>query len=234
MMATFLLPEEFDSPEGRKGAARSLWLEDHGFLRKIHRNEHMIGGDMLRSAQPSPGDIRRLADRGVKTILNLRGLRNNVRQPGYWHLEQEAAARAGVELIDLRAYSREAPKPEFIEEIDRVFRTIAYPALMHCKSGADRAGLGAFLYAFLKLEQPLGEARRQLSLRYGHIKGGKTGILDHFVDTYEAAASADGVEPNREHFLTWVRSGYDRKAVKASFRPKAFGTFLTDTLLRRE
>ncbi|MCQ8184133.1 fused DSP-PTPase phosphatase/NAD kinase-like protein [Parvularcula maris] len=233
-MGTFLLPEEFDSPQGRRGAARSLWLEDHGFLRKVHRNEHEIGGGMWRSAQPSPGDIERLAARGFRTIINLRGLRNNERQPGFWHLEREAAAKHGIELVDLRAYSREAPKPQFIEEIDQLFRTIAYPALMHCKSGADRAGLGAFLYAFLKLGQPLSEAREQLSLRYGHIRGGKTGVLDHFIDTYEADARADGTQPNREHFLGWVHSRYDRDAVKASFEPQPLGSFLTETLLRRE
>jgi uncharacterized protein (TIGR01244 family) len=233
-MGTFLLPEEFATPKGRQGAHRSLWLEDHGFLRKIHRNEHRISGEMLRSAQPSPGDIEKLAERGIKTILNLRGLRNNERQPGFWHLEREAAERAGIEMIDLRAYSREAPKPEFIEEIDRLFSTMAYPALMHCKSGADRAGIGAFLYAFLRLGQPLDKAREHLSLRYGHIKSGKTGVLDHFIDTYEARAAADGVEPDREHFLHWVATDYDRDAIRASFTPQPLGSFLTETLLRRE
>jgi len=174
------------------------------------------------------------AGRGLKTIINLRGLRNNVRQPGFWHLEEEACREAGIEFINHRAYSREAPKPEFITEIDAIFRRIQYPALMHCKSRADRAGLGSFLYLFLKEEQPLDDAMKQLSLRYGHVRSGKTGVLDHFVDTYREVAKRDGVTPNRGHFLAWVTTEYDRDAVKASFQPQALGTFLTDTLLRRE
>lgn len=233
-MGPFLLPEEFATAKGRQAAWRSLWLHDHGFLRKAYRNEHWLSDDMVRTAQPSPKDIEAWGKRGLKTIINLRGLRNNIRQPGYWHLEKEACEAAGITLIDHRAYSREAPKPEFVTELDRIFRTIAYPALMHCKSGADRAGLGSFLYLFLKEEKPLGEAMVQLSPRYGHIRSGKTGVLDHFVATYSAAAAADGVAPNREHFLEWVQNRYDRDAVKASFEPQALGTFLTDTILRRE
>ncbi|NRA29559.1 MAG: tyrosine-protein phosphatase [Parvularculaceae bacterium] len=233
-MGVFLLPEEFDTDEGRRGAWRSLWLHDHGFIRKVHGNVRPIDEQMYRSAQPSPQDVKEWADKGLKTIINLRGLRNNVRQPGFWHLEREACEQAGIAMIDLRAYSREAPKPEFLVEIDKLFQDIQYPALMHCKSGADRAGLGGFLYRFLKLEEPIDVAREQLSLKYGHIKSGKTGVLDHFIDTYAAVAKYDGVEPGRQHFLEWVRTEYDRDAIKASFKPQALGTFLTDTLLRRE
>lgn len=233
-MGIFMLPEEFETEAGRRAAWRSLWLADHGFIRKISNNEHRITPHMYRSAQPSPRDIREWAGRGVKTIINLRGLRNDPRQPGYWHLAREACREAGIEMIDLRAYSREAPKPEFIAEMDRLFREMRYPALMHCKSGADRAGLGGFLYLFLHAGLPIAEARKQLSLRYGHIKQGKTGVLDHFIDTYEEVAARDAVEPNREHFLHWIGTDYDREAVRASFQPQAFGSFLTEQLLRRE
>ena len=33
-----------------------------------------------------------------------------------------------------------------------MFETIEYPAVMHCKSGADRAGIMAALYLILKKE----------------------------------------------------------------------------------
>ncbi|MEO1659058.1 MAG: protein tyrosine phosphatase [Pseudomonadota bacterium] len=233
-MGPFLLPEEFATKEGRSAAWRSLWLHDHGFIRKIHQNTHQVSPELWRTSQPSPGDIRRWAQRGVKTVFNLRGLRNNERQPGYWHLEKEACEEAGITMIDHRAYSREAPKPEFILEIDRMYREVTYPAMLHCKSGADRAGIGSFLYRFLKEEAPLDEAGGQLSLRYGHIKSGKTGILDHFIETYRDVAAADGAVPHREHFLEWVEHRYDRAAIKESFEPTALGNLLTEQVLRRE
>ncbi|MEM7740210.1 MAG: sulfur transferase domain-containing protein [Pseudomonadota bacterium] len=233
-MGPFLLPEEFTMKEGRKAAWRSLWLHDHGFIRKIHQNTHKISEEMWRTGQPSPGDISQWAKLGVKTVINLRGLRNNERQPGYWHLEKEACDEAGVTMIDHRAYSREAPKPAFILDLDQMFQSMAYPAVMHCKSGADRAGLGSFLYRFLREGVPFDEAAGQLSWRYGHIKSGKTGILDHFLDTYRASAVKDGTEPGRSHFLDWVEHRYDRDAIKTSFEPSALGNLLTEQILRRE
>ncbi|MEM9032255.1 MAG: hypothetical protein AAGB18_06370, partial [Pseudomonadota bacterium] len=72
------------------------------------------------------------------------------------------------------------------------------------------------------------------SWRYGHVKSGKTGILDHFIETYRTVAAADGAEPNRAHFLDWVENRYDRAALKESFKPTALGNLLTEQVLRRE
>ena len=54
--------------------------------------------------------------------------------------------------------------------------------LMHCKSGADRAGLMSVLYRFLHEGVPLKEATQELSLKYGHFRQADTGILDYFFE----------------------------------------------------
>ena len=59
-------------------------------------------------------------------------------------------------------------------------------------------------------------------------------MLDHFVDTYEEAAAREGEKPGRDHFLAWVNGPYDQDAVKKGFKPKALGSLVTETLLRRE
>jgi protein tyrosine/serine phosphatase len=240
-MGRFMTEEEFQTPEGRKAAWRSLLLEDHGFLRKAYDNSHWISDEMVRTYQPSPKKIREWAQRGIKTIINLRGLRNvhgggrvADEQPGFYWLEKEACAENGIRLIDHRAWSREAPPREFILGLNEHFEAMAYPALMHCKSGADRAGIGSTLYKFLRQEKPLDEALDQLTYRYGHVKSGKTGVLDHFFDVYRRAALEDGVLPNKQHFLDWVASDYDRDAVTQSFKPGTFGSLLTEVILRRE
>ena len=51
--------------------------------------------------------------------------------------------------------------------------------MMHCKSGADRAGLMAALYLLIA-KQPAREAVKQLTWKYGHVKQAKTGVLDAF------------------------------------------------------
>ncbi len=235
-MSHFMFREEFETPQGRRRAWRSLMWSDHGFLRKLYDNSHQISDEVWRTYQPSPLDIAHWADRGIKTIVNLRGTveHHGGRQAGFYWLEEEAARKNGLTLINFRAFSREAPKPNFILEADKLFREMAYPAIFHCKSGADRAGITSTLYRFLREGVPLTEARGQLTYRYGHVKSGKTGVLDHFFDTYEAAATADGVIPNREHFLEWSQTAYDPAAVNKSFTPGKLGSLLTEVILRRE
>ncbi|MEM9234383.1 MAG: protein tyrosine phosphatase [Pseudomonadota bacterium] len=232
--------EEFQTPEGRKAAWRSLMLQDHGFLRKVYDNSHWISDEMVRTYQPSPAMIEKWADKGIRTIINLRGVRNegydgpSDRQPGFYWLEKEACAKHGIRMIDHRAWSREAPPREFITGLNEIFETIEYPALMHCKSGADRAGIASTLYRFLRQEAPLDEALEQLTYKYGHVKSGKTGVLDHFFEIYRTAALEDGVLPNKAHFLDWVATDYDRDSVTRSFRAGTFGSLLTEIILRRE
>ena len=70
---------------------------------------------------------------------------------------------------------------------------------------------------------------RQLSLRYGHFRFAKTGILDAFFDTYRVEGEAKGIA-----FLDWARDIYDPQRLESSFRPGFFSSLLADRLIRRE
>ncbi|MEZ5894130.1 MAG: tyrosine-protein phosphatase [Parvularculaceae bacterium] len=231
MAAGALTREEFAGAEGRKRAWRELMLEDHGFLRKIYDNTHALTPDrMWRTFQPSPKDIERWAKRGVKTVINLRG----PKECGVLFLEEEACARLGLRLVNFRVYSREAPSKEILREARRLFVEIDYPAIMHCKSGADRVGLMSALYLFFHEGKTLDEALRQLTFRYGHVKAGKTGVIDAAFDAYRKDAKARGAETSVDDFFAWVERDYDPAAVKAAFRSKGWGDLLTEVVLRRE
>ena len=119
---------------------------DHGLLRKAWRNEHEVDGGVWRSNQPDPGTIRRLAGQGFKAILNLRG----ATEYGSYLLEREACRAAGIELVDFKLTSRTLPSREEILALDAIFARLPRPFLMHCKSGADRAGFAAALYLMLQ------------------------------------------------------------------------------------
>jgi protein tyrosine/serine phosphatase len=111
-----------------------------------------------------------------------------------------------------------------------MFETIEYPALLHCKSGADRAGIMSVLYSHFRLGQPIREALAQLSLRYLHMKQGKTGVLDYVFERYLADAEPKGIS-----FIDWVNSdAYDPAAMKAEFRAKWWGSAITEGVARRE
>ena len=64
---------------------------------------------------------------------------------------------------------------------------MAFPALIHCKSGADRAGLAAGL-ALMFEGGSAAEALGQLALRFGHFSRAPTGVLDAFFLHYQAVA----------------------------------------------
>lgn len=227
-----LTREAFATPQGRKQAWRELMFGDHGALRLFYRNTHEIApGKMWRSYQPSPADLARWKKRGVKTVINLRGDKPS----GHYFLEEEACARLGLHFEVFRVFSRDAPAKEVFHGAKALFERIEYPALMHCKSGADRAGLMAALYLFFHEGAPLDEALEQLSFRYGHVKHGKTGVIDHVFEKYLAHARARGLAlDDVTAFLEWVDNDYDPAAAKAEFMGSWWGNLLTERILRRE
>ena len=203
-----------------------LWA-DHAYLRLGFQNAHFVSPDLIRTNQPWPFQLRRWRDLGVRTVINLRG---GGYPTSFYLLEKEACARLGMTLVDFAVSSREAPTRAQVEGARALFDTIAYPAVMHCKSGADRAGVMSVLYAHYRLGAPLREAVSELSLRTLHMRQGKTGVLDYTFERY----FADG-EPRGLSFLDWVREPqYDPAALKAAFQSKMLSSLITDTLLRRE
>lgn len=219
-------PIDLSTPAGRRRARRELVWGDHGFLRARFRNLHRISDEMYRANQPSPEHIARYArELGLKTIINLRG----TSPKGYYLLEREACDRHGVKLVDFQVFSRELPSKETIAAARDLFETIAYPALMHCKSGSDRAGLMSVLYMHFRQRQPIRQAMEQLSWRYLHIREGKTGVLDHLFDTYLREG-----EPRGLTFMEWAERDYDRVALKAGFLRTWKSRMNLDQLLRRE
>lgn len=220
------LPIDLATPAGRRRARKELIWGDHGFLRLKFRNLHRISDEMYRANQPSPEHIARYAkELGLKTILNLRG----ESPKGYYLLEKEACDRNGIVLVDFQMFSRDIPSPENVLAAKKLFDSIAYPALMHCKSGADRAGIMAVLYQHFRKGQPIDQALEMLSRKYLHIRQGKTGVLDFFFETYLAQGASKGLS-----FQQWVEKGYDRAALKAKFLKTRKSKLNVDELIRRE
>ncbi len=198
---------------------------DHGIFRLVYCNCHQISAKAWRSAQPAPHHIRHFARSGIRTIVNLRG----ERECGSYWLEQEACARHGLKLVNFQIRSRAAPTRDELLGAKRLFQEIEYPMLMHCKSGADRAGLMSVLYRFLHEGVPLKEAKRELSLKYGHIRQADTGILDRFFEKY---LEDNAVRPMP--FFEWVETMYDPDEMKRNFHSEGWANRLVNSVLQRE
>jgi len=217
---------DISSPPGRARAEREMILGDHGFLREGFQNLHKISSEMWRSNQPNPRQVAEHArERGIRTIVNLRGPSTR----GYYLLEKEACEDAGIDLVDFQVFSRDTPTVETIFAAKALFDEITYPALMHCKSGADRAGIMSVLYMIFRQEQPVPLAVEQLSKKYLHMREGKTGLLDAFFESYLSYAKDTDMD-----FETWVETVYDRQAVKSDFLKSGKSRLSLDRILRRE
>ena len=211
------------------GRARAYWdfmWGDHAFLRLGFSNAHWIGPDLIRANQPWPFQLKWWARRGLKTVINLRGGFDSA----FYALEKDACERYGLRMVDATMYSREIPSRERMMYAQELFQTIEYPALMHCKSGADRAGIMSVLYRHFHLGEPIREAVKELGFRTLHVRQGKTGVLDYMFERYLTEAEPQGIA-----FMDWVMSdAYDPVGMKKDFQAAWWGTLVSDRLLRRE
>lgn len=219
-----------DAPWLRRAAGPMLcYLDmlvvDYGVVRLFFNNRHRVGQDAWRSAQPAPYHIAMMARRGIKTIINLRGDQS----AGTKWLEEQACARHGVNLINLKLRSRAPPTRQELWAVREVLQRADYPILVHCKSGADRAGLMSVMIRHVRDGEPIADAINQLSLRFGHIRQADTGVLDEVFQRYLEDAAKAPIE-----FWHWVDTVYDPSDIQRAFKSNKWASRLVDRVLRRE
>ena len=217
---------DLSTPGGRLSTTLNYLWNDHAYLRLGFSNAHWISDELVRTSQPWPFQLAEWKRRGVKTIINLRGGFDSC----FHALEKAASQLPSLSMVDFTITSREVPSRARVHGAKELFETIEYPALMHCKSGADRAGIMSVFYMHFRQGKTIREALEQLSLKYLHIKQGKTGVLDYTFERYLAEG-----EPAGQTFLEWVDSpAYDEAKIKADFRSQMWGRLLTEGVLKRE
>jgi protein tyrosine/serine phosphatase len=190
----------------RKALARRLW-SDHGILRIFWTNFAEIAPGVYRSNQPDLARLTRYRDIGIKSVLNLRGQSNH---PAYV-LEAEDCAALGLQMQTISAAARKAPSRDTLLKMFGAFDTLSKPFVIHCKSGADRAGLASALY-LLDRSASLTVAKSQLSLRYLHLKRSRTGVQDMFLQVYGERLALGPIT-----IRDWVRDEYDPATLTARF-----------------
>ena len=210
------------------GRRRAWWdslLADHAIFRTVWSNfATVLPGRVYRCNHPTPARLAELASRyRLRTLVNLRGHR----RCGSDALSRQAAGQLGLDHVDMAFESRGAPHRDRILRFETLYRGLAFPILMHCKSGADRAGLASGLVLLFEGGRAE-DALRQLSWRFGHFSGSRTGILDAFFLRYQRDAEG------RIGFLDWVRDEYDEAGLKRDFVAGTLSSFVNDAVLRRE
>ena len=193
------------STGGRARAWVDSLLVDHGLLRLVWTNWATVApGRLYRCNHPTPGRLARAVRRfGLRSLINLRGATGN----GSDALSRERAARLGLQFIDVPFSSGHAPTREQVLALVAALRSAAPPVLLHCKSGADRSGFAAGVFVLME-GGTAAAALRHLSLRFGHLRRSRAGVLDAVFKRY--ARDAEGKKP----FLDWVREDYDAATLR--------------------
>ncbi|MCG6903461.1 MAG: tyrosine-protein phosphatase [Rhodobacter sp.] len=202
---------DISTPRARRNARWHFYMSDHGFLRGLWTNQFEIAPGVWRSNQPSQARLRKLAAIGIKTVLNLRG----EDKFSFFLFEREACEALGLTLINHKIYARSLVPAARFAELFEIFDRIEKPFVLHCKSGADRAGLVSALWLLDQENASIDDAKAMLSFRYVHLKRTRTGVLDHLLETYEADFATDPM-PIRQ----WFAEKYDPAAITASFHAK--------------
>ncbi len=216
---------DLSTTRGRAVAWIDSLFIDHAVFRLIWGNlAVVVPGRVYRCNHPTPGRLRGMARRlGIRTLINLRGKT----QSGSDALSREAAQALGLSFHDMAFESRGAPQRDRILRLHDIYRSMPTPAVMHCKSGADRAGLAAGLMVLFD-GGTAADALRQLSLRFGHIRQAKTGILDAFFLLYQRQAEG------RKPFLDWLQQDYDAAELRRDFHANGLASFINDWVLAHE
>jgi protein tyrosine/serine phosphatase len=172
--------------------------------------------------------MRRMVKKyGIKTIVNLKG---QSAKSAYWAFEREQCEKLGIKLVDVKIASRSIPDVARIRRAKEVFETVEYPIWIHCKAGADRAGIYSTLYQHFRQGIPI-ERTDQLKLwPYGHFRYSNAGKFDHYLELYASY--------HEEHpevgFLQWVETIADRDQIEKEYKPSGLASFINDYVLRRE
>jgi protein tyrosine/serine phosphatase len=122
-------------------------------------NFHKVSDRLYRGAQPLEGGIRKLADLGVKTVINLRGPDERGRA------EQLETASAGLRYFSIPMPGLSAPSDEQVARAMAIINDPNnQPVFIHCKRGSDRTGTITAIYRISRegwtADRAIAEARR--------------------------------------------------------------------------
>jgi uncharacterized protein (TIGR01244 family) len=122
-------------------------------------NFHRVNENLYRGGQPKKGGLKKLANLGIKTIINLRGESDET------FAEGREAKSLGMEYLNVPMSTAGRPTDE---QVRRVFEILEEkektPVFVHCRRGSDRTGAIIAIYRIKRdgwtAERAIEEANR--------------------------------------------------------------------------
>jgi protein tyrosine/serine phosphatase len=157
-----------------------------GVYMQVQGNFHPItSGEAYRSAKLDRDKLEYYIEKyNIKSIVNLIG--EDPHKP--WYREElQVCAERNVKHYDVSLSATQGPTDEDARKLVEIFKSAPRPVLIHCKGGSDRSGLVAAMWKVIVDKEPKSEARKQLSILYGHFPIGDTSAMDRFFEHWDPA-----------------------------------------------
>jgi protein tyrosine/serine phosphatase len=168
------------------------------FTREVLNNKdlpnlHEVHPYLLRSGEPTEEGLRQLKQRGVKTIIDLRGGDKRVQ-------EKEWAKSLGLEYINLPMSSEPPTKAQVQTFMKKVRQARANPengsVLVHCAHGSDRTGCLVGIWRVTEDGWTYGDAYKEMRHYWFTPKFTKlSGAVKQYAESKNSAAEKKTASP---------------------------------------
>jgi len=150
-------------------------------------------GAFYRSQQLSPETLEKyITAFSIKSVINLRGDKETE-----WLLKEKAiATKTGALFFTIGMSAVYLTPKENLMTLLTIFQEAPRPILVHCIGGADRTGEVSALWVLDQQKKDKSEARKQLSIQYGHRKY-KNSAKDFLIEIWQGR--------------TWAFTSYDHR-----------------------
>jgi len=150
-------------------------------------NFQKVDENVYRGAQPTNSGFKDLAERGIKTVVDLRDIGEHS-QAG----EQKAVTDLGMRYISIPMQGMSTPKDEQIAAVLTLLNDAAGgPVFVHCKRGADRTGTVIALYRII---HDGWDSRRALSEAKSYGMSVFQRAMQRYVTDYKTAGTIASAE----------------------------------------
>ena len=162
-------------------------------------NFQKVNDHVFRGGQPSADGFRELAERGIKTVIDLRQIGEHSQAD-----EQKIVTGLGMRYVSIPMAGMSTPKDDQVTAALALLNDTANgPVFVHCKRGADRTGMVIAVY---RISQDGWENKRALDEAKSYGMSFFERAIQHYVVDYKPSlvvvatagtASASSVTPAR-------------------------------------
>ena len=154
-------------------------------------NFQKVNDHLYRGGQPQSGGLKKLAELGINTVINLRG------EDEFTRAEQKEAEALGLRYYGIPMGGLSRPGDE---EVDRVLQLINTPengkVFIHCKHGADRTGTVIACYRISQENYSVEQAQAEAK-KYG-MSWVQFGMRGYITDYYKKGQAVQQTTPNQK------------------------------------